>query len=406
MPGTEADPGQVAFDTYCLQDLEKALDNMFNNASVGPFVCRQLIQRLVSSSPSPAYLHRVVQKFNDDGTAQHVRGNMQAVIKAILLDGEARSTSLPAAITNIAGKQREPLLRITGPARAFPALATVGTYNQTGGTTIQITTTTPHLLAAGNGVFLDFTGNIPIPFNNPTTQNYSVLSNPAPTTFTFSVNATGIQSTSYTQPANSAIITVNTAGPGVVGAKVYLDFISGGAPDGLYTVSSLPDSTHFTVKSSEDPATVPARSGAVLIPKLTAGYNVRNVGTPPTSTITVGTFGNHNLQVNDHVWLDFIAGAGSVNTDAEFTVASIVDEDHFTIVVPNSTLTQETLSSSNLYLLVPPPLTRSGNMKFEESKYDVGFNSGTDLAQTPLNAPTVFNFFPPGLQISWQPRGQ
>ncbi len=97
-PGSEADPAQVAFDTYCLQDFEKALDSMFNNPSVGPFVCRQLIQRLVSSNPSPGYLHRVVQKFNDDGTPQHVRGNMQAVIKAILLDGEARSTSLPAAL--------------------------------------------------------------------------------------------------------------------------------------------------------------------------------------------------------------------------------------------------------------------------------------------------------------------
>ena len=394
VPGTEADPNQVAFDTYCLQDLEKAVDSMFNNPSVGPFVCRQLIQRLVSSSPSPAYLHRVVQKFNDDGTAQHVRGNMQAVIKAILLDGEARSLSLPATITNTAGKQREPLLRITGPARSFPVMATTGTYSQTGGTTLQITTTTPHLLASGNAVFLDFTGNIPIPFNNPTTQNYSVLSSPAPTTFTFSVNATGLQITSYTQAVNSNTITVNTTGPAVVGAKVYLDFTSGGAPDGLYSVDTLPDSSHFTVTTTEDPATVPARAGAVIIPKISGGYSIKNVGSPPTATITVGTFGNHNLQVNDHVWLDFVASSGSVNTDAEFTIASVVDEDHFTIVVPNSTITTETISSLNVYLLVPPPLTRSGNMQFEVSKYDVNY-SDSDLTQTPLNSPTVFNFFLP-----------
>ncbi|MDQ6654926.1 MAG: DUF1800 family protein, partial [Verrucomicrobiota bacterium] len=102
----------------------------------------------------------------------------------------------------------------------------------------------------------------------------------------------------------------------------------------------------------------------------------------------------HNLQVNDHVWLDIVAGSGTVNTDAEFTVTSIVDEDHFTIVVPNSTLTAETISTLNVYMLVPPPLTRSGNLRFETSKYDVGY-SGNDLTQTPLNAPTVFNFFSP-----------
>ncbi len=392
--GTEADPAQAAFDTYCLQDLEKALDSMFNNASVGPFVCRQLIQRLVTSNPTPAYLHRVVQKFNDDGTPLHIRGNMQAVIKAILLDGEARSTTLPPSLTNVAGKQREPLLRLTGPARAFPSITTNASYSQTGGTSLLITTSTPHLLAAGNSIYLDFTGNVPIPYNNPSSLNYSVLTTPAPTATTFSVAATGILATTYTQPAGSNVITVNNAGPAVVGAKVYLTFTTGGAPSGLYNVDTLPDSTHFTVTTSETPGSVPARNGAALIPKITAGYAVRNLGTPPTSTITVGSFGNHNLQAGDQVWIDFPAGSGSRNADAEFSVASIVDEDHFTIVIPNSTLTQETLNTSSVYLLVPPPLNRSGSVKLEESKYNVGY-SENDLSQTPLNSPTVFNYFFP-----------
>ena len=124
------------------------------------------------------------------------------------------------------------------------------------------------------------------------------------------------------------------------------------------------------------------------------GYAVRNQGTPPTGTITVGTFGNHNLQVNDHVWIDFNAAQGAANTDAEFTVSSIIDEDHFAIVIPNSTLTQETIATSTVYALVPPPLTRSGNVAFEQSKYDVNF-SNNDLLQTPLDSPTVFNFFFP-----------
>ena len=186
--GSEADYHTAAYDSYSLGDLDKVIDSMFNSASVGPFICRQLIQRLVSSNPSPGYLYRVVQKFNDDGSAQHVRGNMQAVIKAILLDGEARSLTLPAAIANVSGKQREPLLRLTGPARAFPVVATSGSYSQSGGTILTITTSVNHNLAPGNAVFLDFTGNTPIPYNNPTTTNYSVLSNPPPTATTFSVN--------------------------------------------------------------------------------------------------------------------------------------------------------------------------------------------------------------------------
>ncbi|MFL6568257.1 MAG: DUF1800 family protein, partial [Chthoniobacterales bacterium] len=387
-----------AFDTYCLNDLEKALDSISSNASVGPFICRQLIQRLVSSNPSPGYVQRVAAKFEDDGTPQHVRGNMQAVLKAILLDGEARSTTLSASIANVSGKQREPLMRITGPARAFLAKGNTGSYAQTGGTTIMITTSTPHLLSANQAVALDFTGNTPIPYNNPTSTNYTVLASPAPTATTFSVNATGLLNATYTQPVNSNIVTVNTAGPQVIGAKVYLDFAVNGPPDGIYTVSSLPDASHFTVTTNEDPATVTsARSGSVVMPHVAAGYVVRNSGSPPTATITVSTGANHNLQVNDHVWIDFSATGGSKNTDAEFVVASIVDEDHFTISVANSTLLAEALRTSDIYMLVPPPLTRSGSVSFNQSKFDVG-NSDSDLGQTPLDSPTVFNFFAPNYQ--------
>src|ERR1035441_5746272 len=112
--GSQADSSNTNFDTYCSQDLELALNSIFNNQNVGPFICRELIQRLVTSSPTPSYLYRVVQAFNDNGSG--VRGDMQAVIQAILLDYEARS---PVALvaTNF-GKQREPLLRVTAAARA------------------------------------------------------------------------------------------------------------------------------------------------------------------------------------------------------------------------------------------------------------------------------------------------
>ncbi len=78
--GSQADTTTAAYDSYCLGDLEQGLDSIFNHPNVGPFVCRQLIQRLVESNPSPGYLWRVVQVFNDDGTPSHVRGNMAAVV--------------------------------------------------------------------------------------------------------------------------------------------------------------------------------------------------------------------------------------------------------------------------------------------------------------------------------------
>ncbi len=64
-------------------DLKGALDNVFNHPNVGPFVCKQLIQRLVAGNPSPAYVQRVAAVFADNGNG--VRGDMKAVVTAILL---------------------------------------------------------------------------------------------------------------------------------------------------------------------------------------------------------------------------------------------------------------------------------------------------------------------------------
>ena len=86
-------------------DVRSAIDNLFNHPNVGPFLGRQLIQRLVTSNPSSGYIDRVAQAFNDNGTG--VRGDMKAVIRAILLDAEAKTPSTTAT----AGKLREPLVR-------------------------------------------------------------------------------------------------------------------------------------------------------------------------------------------------------------------------------------------------------------------------------------------------------
>ncbi len=106
-------------------DLKIALDTLFNHPNLPPFFSKQLIQHLVTSNPSPAYVNRVASVFQNDGTG--VRGNMQAVITAILLDPEARDSVTDFANPQY-GKVREPLLRYTEWARAFTAQSRTGSY--------------------------------------------------------------------------------------------------------------------------------------------------------------------------------------------------------------------------------------------------------------------------------------
>ena len=100
------------------QDLDAALDLVFHHPNVGPFICRQLIQRLVTSNPSPAYVYRCAQAFANDGHG--VRGNMQAVLSAILLDYEARATTFVPQPGY--GKLREPIVRLGHLLRATNAV--------------------------------------------------------------------------------------------------------------------------------------------------------------------------------------------------------------------------------------------------------------------------------------------
>jgi uncharacterized protein (DUF1800 family) len=106
-------------------DLKIALDTLFNHPNLPPFFSKQMIQHLVTSNPSPAYVERVAKVFIDNGNG--VRGDMKAVITAILTDPEARGSS--AAATNPQyGKVREALLRYTEWARAFTAQSRNGGF--------------------------------------------------------------------------------------------------------------------------------------------------------------------------------------------------------------------------------------------------------------------------------------
>jgi uncharacterized protein (DUF1800 family) len=109
------------------KDLKDMLDILFNHPNTGPFICRQLIQRLVTSNPSPGYVYRVAQVFASNGAG--VRGDLGAVVKAILTDYEARSSAVAA--TASFGKLKEPLLRVSALLRAFNGAANNGRYAYT-----------------------------------------------------------------------------------------------------------------------------------------------------------------------------------------------------------------------------------------------------------------------------------
>ncbi len=103
-------------------DLAQALDLLFNHQNVGPFLARHLIQHLVTSNPSPGYISRVAAVFNNNG--QHVRGDLAAVVQAILLDKEARNPNLTSGY----GHEREAIVRLANLYRAFNASAASGKF--------------------------------------------------------------------------------------------------------------------------------------------------------------------------------------------------------------------------------------------------------------------------------------
>ncbi len=137
----------------CAQDVGGELDIIAGHMNVAPFVSRQLIQRFVTSNPSPAYIQRVAGVFDDNGAPEHERGDLGAVVRAVLLDPEART---PSADPNY-GKLREPLLRLTAMWRAWDAQPQApNAYGEV-------------VMSAGNS-FLSTTGQRPL--GSPTVFNF------------------------------------------------------------------------------------------------------------------------------------------------------------------------------------------------------------------------------------------
>lgn len=114
----------IPANTAAAAALKIALDTLFNHANTAPFFARQMIQRLVTSNPSPAYVARVAAVFNNNGAG--VRGDLSKVFAALLLDDEARSAAGLAQPEY--GKLREPIMRLLQWARSFGVTSTSGAW--------------------------------------------------------------------------------------------------------------------------------------------------------------------------------------------------------------------------------------------------------------------------------------
>jgi uncharacterized protein (DUF1800 family) len=111
-------PAQTTADPVA--SLRVALDTLANHPNVAPFISKQLIQRLITSNPSPAYVQAVATVFNNNGSG--VRGDLQAVVRAVLMHPEARTAA------GNAGKLREPVLRVSAYLRAFAHRSDTGRW--------------------------------------------------------------------------------------------------------------------------------------------------------------------------------------------------------------------------------------------------------------------------------------
>ena len=152
LPTFSANPGRVALD-----DVSDTIEILINHPNCAPFISRNLIQHLVSSNPTPAYIERVSNVFVDDGTG--MRGNLAAVVKAILLDPEARNLS--AALHPHAGRLKGPMLRTVSMARYTEAGAETPSLHDDAG--IQF------WLPKKETLFADY---LELPFASPSVFNF------------------------------------------------------------------------------------------------------------------------------------------------------------------------------------------------------------------------------------------
>ncbi len=369
------------FQNLAAQEMDATHDSIFLHPNIGPFLCRQLIQRLVTSTPSNAYVYRVVKAFENNGSG--VRGDLKAVIKAILLDYEARSANV--INQQRYGKQKEPLLRITAIARAFlPTAPLSATYQQTDGF-ITFTTATPHRLVSGNPININVTSGSP----SPATGGTYAVTTPVNTN-DFTVRVKEVLPFSYAQSGTTVTATMTTGTHGLItGHQVFVKFLSGGIPNGLYPINYI-----STTQFSFNVANSATLTGTAIGVKHSGGYAM--AANNASVAITCAT--NHHLNSGNMVYLTFtpVSGQTTSPTNGLYPV-TVVDDTKITITNSAGPLTA---ARSGIIVMSPenPILSFTGNASTAYSTFAVN-ESDTDLAQTPMRSPTVFNFYMPDYQF-------
>ena len=368
------------------QELAAAHDALFNHPNCGPFICRELIQRMVTSTPSLSYVYRVASKFENNGSG--VRGDMKAVIKAILTDYEARS---PGVLTQQGhGKQREPVLRITAAARAFMPPPTVsGTYAQDGGLITVTTSPTQHHLSSNDWVSLTFTGASP----RSTDGTYRLSGTFPPTSTALTVRALDTYRSTYTQTGTTVTVATSTNDGGghgfVTGDSVYMRFRDGaGKPADGVLVATVTDGSHFTV-TVPTTATIGTQNCDVAFVRgeyLQSGTN--------TVILTCDTI--HGL-TSGNITITFTGAIGQGSFPANGTYPfTVMDDTHISIMVGD---TGYRVGRFNL-AADAPTLSRSGTASTAYSNWALpAYGTESELSQTPLRSPTVFNYFLPDYQF-------
>ena len=391
-----ADP---VFQSLTVVENDIIHDQLFNHPNCGPFICRRLIQRLVTSTPSVGYVYRVVQKFNNNGSG--VRGDMRAVVKAVLLDYEARS--MVAKGQQGYGKQREPVMRVTNLARAFrPVNSFTGKYEQDGGFISVDTAPFAHRLVG--------TPALELGFSSAGTASHSGIYtvSTVPTATTFTVRTKDVYRGTWAQSANT--ITVTATHPFIAGGKAYIRWRTGataGLTNGIYDIVTATGTTSFTV-GSPDTATLTAQACDVSIVR--GSYSTSGGVLSITFTTDIG------LAIGEKVYLTFTPITGQTTLPVASTASGwytlaaplsssspLYDARRYTATPDVGTLSTASLNGLIIGTAQNPILSRgsltSGTdiVTSNYSDFTVG-SSDTNLAQTPMRSPTVFNFFLPDYQ--------
>jgi uncharacterized protein (DUF1800 family) len=370
------------YDRNGLKDLDDAIDSIFNHRNVGPFICRQLIQRLVTSSPTPGYVYRVVQAFNGektwDGQVTGVRGDMKEVIKAILLDYEARSTDM--LLDPTFGKQREPVLRVTAPARYFLSKPVSGSFTQSSGYAagtnpyphrIRLDITGDLLVGSGEFIALKFksltSGTLlPVTTYNTSTYYYTRTAPTFPngasprTNPTIYVDAFGVQGGNYflggpliTVTANSTTDAFTSTAHGLVDDDQIWVSSTSSVPSPL-----VAGTIYFVRNSTANTFQVATAAGGTAINLTNTGSGTISVLKSIGTTITVNSIASvqnnsaHSLAVGRSVYLRFF-GPGAP-ADGIYTVVTAPTTTQFTV----------TAAASGSAFNSPAAFTRQANCSY------------------------------------------